>query len=89
MAESLESEDLDTAATGYTKAPKLTNHSKKLVKMLNWCQSDDVSTSKAVNELRKLFDSVDDDKERRKFVKHLVFMIQVRLNFVSLELKSS
>ena len=77
MAEAVDGEDQDKAVTGYTKAPKLTNHSKKLVKMLNWCQSDDVSTSKAVNELRKLFDGIDDDKERRKFVKHLVFMIQV------------
>ena len=64
---------------GYTDKPDLTDTGKKLVRLFNWCQSEDVSISKAVKELRKLFDVITESKERRNFFNNLVFMLQVKL----------
>ena len=64
---------------GYTDKPDLTDTGKKLVRLFNWCQSEDVSISKAVKELRKLFDVITESKERRNFFSNLVFMLQVKL----------
>ena len=71
---------------GYTEQPELTDRSKKLVKLVNWCQSEDVSISKAVKELRKLFDDITESRERRNFFSNLVFMLQVKWQFKSLKI---
>lgn len=80
MPTAAESEDQDSKAiVGFVEPPKLTETSKKLVNLFTWCQKEDVSTSKAVKEFRKLFDGITDPKERKGFVKHLQFMLQVPL----------
>jgi hypothetical protein len=58
-------------------APELARPSKKLVELMNWCQSEDVSISKAVREFRKLFDAITDSRERKNFIRNLTFMVQV------------
>ncbi len=58
-------------------APELTKPSKRLVELMNWCQSEDVSISKAVREFRKLFDAISDSRERKNFIRNLTFMVQV------------
>jgi hypothetical protein len=73
---------------GYTDKPELTDTSKKLVRLFNWCQSEDVSISKAVKELRKLFDDINESKERRIFFSNLVFMLQVNNRFISKHLRN-
>ena len=62
-------------------APELARPSKKLVELMNWCQSEDVSISKAVREFRKLFDAIEDSRERKNFIKNLTFMLQVTYFF--------
>jgi hypothetical protein len=70
----------DKRLIGYTEPPDLSESSRKLVKMMNWCQSEDVSISKAVKEMRKLFDSIEEDyREKKNFFQNLVFMLQIPL----------
>ena len=80
MPKAVEAEDGDPIdVIGYMEPPELTETSTKLVNLFTRCQKEDVSTSKAVKEFRKLFDSIKDPKERKLFVKHLQFMLQVPL----------
>lgn len=80
MITASENEDQsDKTVVGYAEPPKVTETSRKLIKMFNWCQSEDVSISKAVKEIKKLFDGIEDVRERKNFFKNLVFMLQVPL----------
>jgi hypothetical protein len=75
---SIDTEESEAKAeVGFTERPKLIDSSKKLVIMINSFQNEEVSISKAVREMRNLFDSLESQPVRKNFFKNLVFMLQV------------
>lgn len=65
---------------GHFSPPELIGASKSLVKILNWAQNPEVPISKAVTELRGIFDTISTDPTlRQNFFDNLCFMLQVSL----------